>query len=68
MDYKNDSKPELLANNSTTLSPYTTEGTTALEEDEDSGFFNVTGGRDDNLIKLLAAKLNFKLIHIYLLH
>lgn len=26
----------------------------------DEDFFNVTGGRDDNLIKLLASKLNFK--------
>lgn len=52
--YHNDS----LADNNSTMIAFN-----ATEEDEDedeSEVIHVTGGRDDNLIKLLAAKLNFK--------
>ena len=54
MDYHNDSLSEWENNSSlTTSSP-------DASEDIEYGYFNVTGGRDDNLIKLLATKLNFK--------
>lgn len=54
VNYHNDSLPD---NNGTLIAFNATE---EEQEGDESEIVRVTGGRDDNLIKLLAAKLNFK--------